>query len=136
VDPGICPSPYNSVPRCSAFARGILTGYLEVRPFGRGIFRQVFAFAEPKVLGGDNVPQISYTASLAPFMWERKFGVGMSLPRGFELRLTQHSNQLLGSTGRTPLPPLWNGNGPYGLYTTVGVRWYFGDNAHVTGEGR
>jgi len=136
VDPGVCPPPDKDAPRCSAYARGILSGYLELQPFGRGVFQRAFIFAEPKVLGGNNVPQLSYSASVAPFMWERKFGFGVSLPRGFELRLTQHSNQLLGSAYHQPLPPLWRPDGPYGLYTTIGVRWYFGEGGRATGQGR
>jgi hypothetical protein len=100
------------------------------------VFRRLFVFAEPKVFGGDNVPQIRYTASAAPILWERTTGVGVELRSGLELRLTHHMTNLVGRY-KTPLKqPEWRTDGPYGLYTTVGVRWYFGGFGKTAGRGQ
>ena len=127
IDLGLCvvttADPKSSAPSCNAFARYAWSGYLEMRPFGRTPLQRTFVFVEPKIYGGDNMPQQSYTASGSLILWEHTLGVGIELPRGFELRLKNHSVGMLGrySDART-----LRTDGPYGLYTTIGVRWNFG----------
>lgn len=129
VDLGLCtltaPAPSGALPACRAFARYIWSGYMEFQPVGRGIFRKFFVFVHPKLFGGDNVPQQEYNGSGAPILWERSFGVGIELPKQFELRTTSHSVGLLGKYGG-PNTVTFRPDGPYGLYTTIGLRWYFG----------
>jgi hypothetical protein len=131
LDTGLCPVPEkpDASPPCSAFARYVWSGYVELQPFGRGALKRLFLFGEPRIYGGDNVPQRQYTYSAGLIIWERKYGLGIDLPRGFQLRLTQHNTALLGRY--KPLTaPIWRLDGPYGLYTTVGMRWYFGSWSH------
>jgi hypothetical protein len=103
-----------------------LQGYLEVQPFGTTPLRHLYAFFEPRAFFGRNVPQLLYTASAQPLALEQGLGVGLELPRHFELRLVTHHvtsfgkySHVLSTTDPGPGQPL-------GLYTTVGVRWYFG----------
>jgi hypothetical protein len=134
IDLGICtlttdnPDPRH--PTCSAYARYAWSGYLELQPIGRGPLRRLFVFLEPKVYGGDTLPQERYTASASLIMWERTMGAGLELPSSFELRLTQHRTILLGRYSRPGGAATLRTDGPYGLYTTVGVRWYFGGWGH------
>lgn len=111
---------------CSAYARYLFSGYIEVQPLGHTFARHFYLFFEPKFSFGRNIPQLTYTASLAPIAYDRSIGVGFQLPKNFELRLTQHQVDWLGrysgSVGTADL----HTNGSYGLYTTVGVRWSFG----------
>ena len=129
-DLGRCsgPNTAGSQSPCTAFARYVWSGYTEIRPFGRTILKNIFLFIEPKFFGGNNVPQFKYTASSAPIAFERAVGVGVKLTKNFELRLTQHRVTWLGRY--EDLPKLGSAdmgsNGPYGLYSTVAVRWYFG----------
>lgn len=129
-DLGRCAGPFGpqggaSAP-CTAFARYVWSGYLELQPVGRGPLRHVFLFLEPKFFFGNNVPQYKYTASSAPIAFERAIGVGLKLPKNFELRVTQHRVEWLGRFGQDLGSGDLNTDGPYGLYATVGVRWYFG----------
>jgi hypothetical protein len=98
--------------------------------------RRLFFFFDPKVYGGSNIPQVRYTGSAAPILWEFNVGAGYELPKNFELRVTHHDVSLLGRYagpgGATNLRTV----GPYGVYTTVGVRWYFGDVGHSTMRAR
>ncbi len=130
VDLGLCAvatrDPSGALPGCRAFARYIWSGYVEFQPIGRGIFRKVFVFAHPKLFGGDNVPQQSYTASGAPILWERTYGIGIELPKQLEFRTTSHSVGLLGRYSGVNGAFTFRPDGPYGLYTTIGLRWYFG----------
>ncbi len=112
--------------RCGGYARYVFGGYLEFQPIGRGPFRRLFVFYQPKLFAGDNLPQVSYTASMAGILWEQSLGVGIELPRGFELRAQTHHNRLLGRYGAKPSAVTGRQDGPYGLHSTVGVRWYFG----------
>jgi hypothetical protein len=112
--------------RCTAFARYVWSGYLELQPVGRGPLRHVFLFLEPKLFLGENVPQLRYTASSAPMAFERSVGLGLELTRNFELRATQHEVHWLGRYSRHLGTGDLRTDGPYGLYATVGVRWYFG----------
>jgi hypothetical protein len=112
---------------CSAFARYVASGYLELRPIGGTTLRRVFLFWEPNLFLGRNVPQISYNFSAIPMSYERALGVGVELPRGFELRMTQHRVEWLGRYKQYLGIADLGKNGPLGLYTTVSARWYFGN---------
>ena len=111
---------------CTAYARYLLSGYVELQPIGRTFARHFFLFLEPKFAFGRNIPQLSYTASMEPITFERSVGVGFQLPKKFELRVTQHQVDFLGRYSKSLGPADLHTNGPYGLYTTVGVRWSFG----------
>lgn len=111
---------------CTAYARYLFSGYLEIQPIGRTFARHIFLFLEPKMSFGKNIPQLSYLASMEPIAYERSMGIGFQLPRGFEFRLTQHQVDYLGRYSNLLGPADLRTNGPYGLYTTVGVRWSFG----------
>jgi len=122
--PGVATDP--SVPECAAYARYIWNGYIEAQVFGRGPLRRLFFFTEPKVFGGDNLPQQRYTAAGSAILWEDTLGGGIKLPRQFEVRVTHHRVRLLGRYGDSRKAVTSRPDGPYGLNTTVGVRWYFG----------
>jgi hypothetical protein len=130
IDVGLCAVAYDnplpSHPTCTAYARYAWKGYLELQPFGRGLGRRLFFFVQPKVYGGDNLPQENYTASGSLILWERTVGVGIELPGDFELRLTNHHTHLLGRYRKPEEITTLRTDGPYGQYTTIGVRWYFG----------
>jgi hypothetical protein len=114
---------------CNAYARYLLGGYLEIQPFGRTFARHVFVFFTPTFSFGNNVPQFKYTASMAGIAFERAVGVGIELPKNFEFRVTQHQVDWLGKYGSNVGGPAGldlGTAGPYGLYTTIGARWYFG----------
>lgn len=111
---------------CAAYARYVWSGYVEVQPFGRTPLKRLFLFAAPRLFLGDNVPQLQYTASASGILWEQTLGAGITLPHQLELRVTHHRTHLLGRYGGTPNAIILRPDGPYGLYTTVGVRWYFG----------
>ena len=131
IDPNVCRADAKSFggadAPCNAFARYMLSGYVEVHPFGRTVLRRFMLFGEPKFLFGKNVPQALYTYSFDAIGWEKAWGAGIYLGRGFELRVTQHF--LFGrfgardrNLGAADLGP----NGPWGRYNTIGVRKYFG----------
>jgi hypothetical protein len=114
---------------CTAYARYLMSGYLEIQPLGRTIFRHLFVFYEPTFSFGNNVPQYKYTASMAGIAYERSVGVGFELPWNFEIRATQHQVDWLGKFAGNVGGPAGldlGTAGPYGLYATVGARWYFG----------
>ena len=75
---------------CNAFARYMISGYIEAHPFGRGQFRRFFLFGEPRFLFGKNLPQTLYTWSMAAIGLENSWGGGLYLGKGFEMRVTQH----------------------------------------------
>ncbi len=114
---------------CTAYARWILSGYIEMQPFGRTLLRHVFVFYTQQFYFGRNVPQF-YTASFAPIMDERILGVGIELPKNFELRLTSHRVDWLGRYAGNLGPADLGTDGTYGNNTTVGVRWNFGGWGH------
>lgn len=124
---------------CNAYARYLLGGYLEVQPFGKTLARHLFLFFSPTFSFGNNVPQFKYTASMAGIAFERAVGIGFELPKNFEIRVTQHQVDWLGKYKNpigTGTPGLDLGtSGPYGLYATVGARWYFGGYGRAR-EGR
>jgi hypothetical protein len=89
--------------------------------------RRLFIFGEPRFLFGKNVPQALYTWSFDAIGVESSWGVGASLGKGFELRVNQHllfnrfgaRDSYLGPADLGP-------NGPWGRYTSIAVRKYFG----------
>ena len=111
---------------CNAYARYLLSGYLEIQPFGRTLARHLFVFFTPTFSFGNNVPQFKYTASMTGIAFERAVGFGIELPKNFEFRVTQHQVDWLGKYNHgVGLADLGTA-GPYGLYSTIGARWYFG----------
>jgi hypothetical protein len=111
---------------CADFARYMLSSYVEAQPVGRTPFRHVFLFTSPRSSFGNNVPQVSYTHAFTPIAYENLFGMGVELPRNFEFRVVHHAVYWMGRyTGYLGLADL-GGTGPYGPYTTLGVRWHFG----------
>jgi hypothetical protein len=131
IDPNLCAAnagDYGGVNApCTAFARYMLSGVVEVRPFGRGVLRRFMLFGEPRLLFGRNIPQTLYTWSFDAIGVERSWGAGIYLGKGFEMRVTQHflfdrggaRDRRLGTADLGP-------NGPWGRYNTIGVRKYFG----------
>jgi hypothetical protein len=111
---------------CSAFARYMGSGHVEFRPVGTGPFRRLFVFAEPRAFMGRNVPQYEYTASMSPIALERAEGVGVTVTRNLELRLTTHRVDWLGKYHNNLGPADLGKNGPLSIYTTISARWYFG----------
>jgi hypothetical protein len=116
--------------QCTAYARYLFSGYIEIQPLARTPARHFFFFFEPRFSFGRNVPQLSYEESMEPIAFDRSLGAGFQLPRNFELRLTQHQVDYLGRYSRLLGPADLRTNGPYGLYTTVSVRWTFGGYGH------
>ncbi len=111
---------------CTAYARYLLGGYLEIQPFGKTLARHVFVFLTPTFSFGSNVPQFTYTWAVNGIAFERAVGVGIELPKNFEFRVTQHQVDWLGKYNNTVGLADLGTSGPYGLYTTIGARWYFG----------
>ncbi len=115
---------------CTAYARYLLSGYVEFQPLGRTPARHFFLFFEPKFSFGRNIPQLTYTASMLPIAYDRSLGIGFQLPKNFELRATQHQVDWLGRYGKPLGTADLRTNGPNGLYATFGVRWSFGGYGH------
>jgi len=131
LDPNLCAAnagQYGGVNApCSMFARYMLWGYVEVRPFARTPLKRLLFFGEPRFLFGKNLPQTLYTASMQGIGWERSWGAGIEIGRGFEARVTQHFLfQRFGSRDRNLGPADLGVNGPWGRYNVIGVRKYFG----------
>ncbi len=131
IDPNICRADAGIAggvnDPCSMFARYMISGLLEVRPFGRTPLRRFMLFGEPKFLFGRNLPQTLYTWSFDAIGIEHSWGAAIYLNKGFELRVTQHFlfdrlGARSGNLGAADLGP----NGPWGRYNTIGVRKYFG----------
>lgn len=116
--------------QCTAYARYLFSGYIEIQPLGRTPARHFFLFLEPKFSFGRNIPQLSYSASMEPMAFDRSVGIGFQLPKNFELRLTQHQVDYLGRYSNYLGTADLRTNGPYGLYTTFSVRWTFGGYGH------
>ncbi len=115
---------------CTAYARYLMSGYMEIQPLARTPARHFFLFFEPRFSFGRNIPQIRYGHSMEPIAYDRSIGVGFQLPGNFELRATQHQVHYLGRYSRHLGPADLHTDGPYGLYATVGVRWSFGGYGH------
>ena len=112
---------------CNLFARYMLSSYVEVHPFARTQLRRLMFFGMPNFLFGKNVPQALYTGSLDAIGWERAWGAGIEVGYGLQLRVTQHFLfQRLGARDRNLGPADLGTNGPWGRYTVIGVRKYFG----------
>ena len=131
VDPNLCAANAGQYggknAQCSAFARYMIGGTIELRPFGQTVLRRVMVFFDPTFLFGKNVPQYLYTWSWSGIGMEYAWGVGLDLPKRFEVRFTGHPViQRFGARDQ-PLGPAWLGsNGPWGQYNAIGVRKYFG----------
>ena len=108
---------------CNMFARYMLSGILEVRPFGRGPLRRFMVWGAPAFLFGKNVPKTLYTWSPDAIGIEHSWGVGIYLTRGFEFRVTQHFlfDRLGARDKNLGVADLGN-NGPWGRYVSLGVR--------------
>jgi len=112
---------------CSLFARYMLSGYVEVRPFGQGQFRRFMLFGQPAFLFGKTVPQYRYTWSFQGIGAENSWGAAIYLGKGFEARWTQHFLfSRLGERSHNLGPADLGTNGPWGRYNAIGVRKYFG----------
>lgn len=112
---------------CSEFARYMLSGLLEARPFGRGPLRRFMVFGEPRFLFGKNIPQTLYTWSFDAIGIEHSWGAAVYLGNGFEVRFTQHFLfDRLGARDKNLGPADLGPNGPWGRYNTIGVRKTFG----------
>ena len=130
-DLGRCmyPQPVNAggtASLCTAYARYLFSGYLEIQPLARTPLRHLFLFFEPRFSFGRNIPQVSYEGSMEPIAYERCIGAAFELPRNLQLRVTQHQVDYLGRYGNSLGPADLRTTGPYGLYATVSVRWTFG----------
>src|SRR2546429_3635215 len=110
---------------CTAYARYLFSGYIEFQPMGRTLARHFFLFFEPKFSFGRNIPQLNYTASIAPIAYDRSLGIRFPLPLNFELRATQHQVDWLGRYGRSLGTAELHTKGSFGLYATFGGRWAF-----------
>jgi hypothetical protein len=115
---------------CTAYARYLFSGYIEFQPLNRTFAKHIFFFFEPKFSFGKNIPQLSYLASMEPIAFDRSVGIAIELPKSLSLRVTQHQVDFLGRYANPLGPADLRTNGPYGLYTTVGVRWSFGGYGH------
>jgi len=131
IDPNLCVATAGAYggknAPCNAFARYMLSGILEVRPFGRTPLRRFMLWGEPKFLFGKNVPQNLYTWSFDAIGVEHSWGAAIFMGKGFELRVTQHFLfDRFGARNRYLGPADLGPNGPWGRYNTIGVRKYFG----------
>jgi hypothetical protein len=131
VDPNLCAGnagQYGGVNApCSLFARYMLSGMLEARPFGRGQLRRLMIFGAPTFLFGKTIPHTLYTWSPDAIGIEHSWGAGIFIAKGFEFRVTQHFlfDRLGARNTNLGLADLGN-NGPWGRYMTLGVRKSFG----------
>ena len=112
---------------CSMFARYMLSGILEARPFGRGPLRRFFVFGAPTFLFGKTIPKTLYTWSFDAIGIEHSWGGGAYIGKGFEFRVTQHFLfDRLGARNRYLGTADLGDNGPWGRYMSLGVRKTFG----------
>lgn len=131
IDPNLCRADAGNFggvnAPCTAFARYMLSGLLEVRPFGRGQFRRFMLFGEPRFLFGKNLPQTLYTWSFDAIGIEHSWGAAVYLGKGFDLRVTQHFLfDRVGARDRNLGVADLGPNGPWGRYNVIGVRKTFG----------
>jgi hypothetical protein len=110
--------------QCTAFTRYQLIGHLVFHPFGRTFLHTVKVEWDPNLNFGKNVPQTLYTWSWQWIGMEHSWVFGVDLPKRFDFRVTQHFLFVQGDASKGPayLGP----NGPWGRYTTIGVRKTFG----------
>jgi len=105
----------------------MLSGLLEVRPFGQGQLRRFMLFGAPSFLFGRNIPKTLYTWSFDAIGIEHSWGLGVYLAKGFEFRVTQHFLfDRLGARDKNLGAADLGNNGPWGRYNAIGVRKYFG----------
>ena len=131
IDPNLCAGDSGNYggknAPCSLFARYMLSGVLEVRPFGKGQLRRFMLWGQPSFLFGKNIPRTLYTWSFDAIGIEHSWGIGIYLAKGFEFRVTQHFQfDRLGSRDANLGPADLGSNGPWGRYNSIGVRKYFG----------
>jgi hypothetical protein len=131
IDPNLCAAnagSYGGVNApCSEFARYMLSGMLEVRPFGKGQLRRFMLWGQPSFLFGKNIPKTLYTWSPDAIGIEHSWGLGVYIAKGFEFRVTQHFQfDRLGARDKYLGPADLGNNGPWGRYNSIGVRKYFG----------
>ncbi len=131
IDPNLCASNAGSFggvnAPCSEFARYMLSGLLEVRPFGKGQLRRFMLFGEPSFLFGKNIPKTLYTWSWDAIGIEHSWGLGVYIKDGFEFRVTQHFLfDRLGARDKNLGAADLGNNGPWGRYNAIGIRKYFG----------
>ncbi len=119
--------------QCTAFARYLMKGDFVLHPFGKTLLQHVKFEYSPTLIFGKNIPQTLYTWSWQWIGMEQWWVAGVDLPKGFDFRMTQHFLMVQGGASKGPayLGP----NGPWGRYTTIGVRKTFGtyrdwDGAH------
>jgi hypothetical protein len=120
--------------QCTAYARYFLGGYVELQPLNRTFARHIFLFFTPKFSFGNNIPQVKYTYSMEPMAFDRSIGVGLKMPHSLEVRFAQHQVDYLGRYSGNLGPADLHTTGPYGLYSTVGVRWNFGGYGGSSGD--
>ncbi|HLV86491.1 MAG TPA: hypothetical protein VKV39_05900 [Candidatus Sulfotelmatobacter sp.] len=131
IDPNLCAGNASQLggmnDPCTMFARYMLSGILEVRPFGRGPLRRLMVYGQPAFLFGKNIPKTLYTWSPEAIGIEHSWGVGIYVTKGFEFRVTQHFlfDRLGARSGNVGVGDLGT-SGPWGRYVTVGVRKSFG----------
>ncbi len=129
-DPGLC-APNAGQPQyggvnapCTKFARYLLGGNVVVHPFGRTFLHLLKFEFTPTLAFGKNLPQTLYTWDWNWIGMERSWVAAIDLPKRFDIRITQH---FLWTPQYTNLGPAYiGGNGPWGRYTTIGVRKVFG----------
>ncbi len=131
IDPNLCApnaGSYGGVNApCSLFARYMLSGHLELRPFGKGQLRRFMLFGDPSFLFGKNLPQTLYTWSFDAIGIEHDWGAGVYLGKGFEARVASHFRfDRLGARDKYLGPADLGNNGPWGRYNSVAIRKYFG----------
>jgi hypothetical protein len=131
IDPNLCAGnagQYGGVNApCSLFARYMLSGILEVRPFGRTVLRRFMVYGAPAFLFGKTVPKTLYTWSPDAIGIEHSWGAGVYVGKGFEFRVTQHFlfDRLGARDKYLGVADLGN-NGPWGRYMSLGMRKTFG----------
>jgi hypothetical protein len=131
IDPNLCASNAGSFggvnAPCSEFARYMLSGILEVRPFGQGQLRRFMVWGQPSFLFGKTIPHTLYTWSPDAIGIEHSWGVAVYIAKGFDVRFTQHFLfDRLGARDKNLGPADLGNNGPWGRYNAIGVRKTFG----------
>lgn len=112
---------------CNLFARYMISGVLEARPFGRGVLRRFMVYGAPTFLFGKNVPKTFYTWSPDAIGIEHSWGGAFYIGKGYEFRMTQHFLfDRLGARNTNLGPADLGTNGPWGRYFSVGVRKTWG----------
>lgn len=131
IDPNLCSGNVaqngGTMDPCSMFARYMLSGVLEVRPFGRGLLRRFMLYGAPSFLFGKNLPKTQYTWSPDAIGVEHSWGAGIYMGKGYEFRITQHFLfDRLGARDTNLGSADLGNNGPWGRYMTLAVRKTFG----------